>query len=829
MSTPLLSGPHDTGPGAYAFDQVVLGGEVTIARFTLRASELKQRVHELNPRGESKRTALIIVADTFILDDPVLGFDIVLLTTRVLDVTERNVPFVLTEKPDSGTSVLQVMFGELRGRRVDAWDKLIKVVRRDGGVWVPWAVVDEPTGARGFTCYHETKDNCFRGSEVTPATSYPSTEMHPFYSALRRPQVWNMAKAQFAAASLLFDEPTRRAEVLSMLQWIVFCTDAVALWKGPATIEAHHLNYQANALLLFARGGNGARYVPIWSEALIKTRIDDLLGVLRAYEERIRTLELREDIQGTVDALAAALRDVSAADDRALQESIRLNRADIAAQTRQFKELLWSYEMQEATVRLRYIVFQNGLQQRQIVKTTLAVLEIVGAVVQMGAACYAANFPDPKVAKTAATSATTQGHVVAGMFIDAGQVVKEAGKSEMLSILKKLKAHLDLSAKLGAFVGKAAQKANELNATTGMETRGTIEMPELAEMGALDPEMEWNIFVVRIEVMLQEFISDPDGAGTGAVTGAREYFIALRTLAEYGRALSLKSVALARLQSRALELAAQRNATQFAIERWNALHAEARTAAEKFSLGRAILLEASFNTKRSLVLLAEGYRAAHAYNNLAETPLRLRLTMDYSAMNEEFRSLKNDIASLFVVPIHMQEVTTDYFELPVVVATPGAVFPAEAHAVLRLNGGTEKPTLTWNMPIGDPPFKRWLSTSRSVYFVQEARFYLEGAEPGTDGMIGLRVSTTGQYHNGYGATPPATFVSQGISRDFIYDPTKGDAPSSTWKPFGRSKDNYMSPTPFTSWVATIERSGSLEALKKLRLKLWLVRQDAPGS
>ena len=829
MSTTLLSGPNDTGPGAYAFDQVVLGGEVTIARFTLRASELKQRLHELNPRGESKRTALIIVADTFILDDPVLGFDIVLLTTRVLDITQQNVPFVLTEKPDSGTSVLQVMFGELRGRRVNSWDHLIKVVKRDGKTWIPWEVVREPTGARGFTCYHETRDNRFHGSEVTVDSTYPSTHSHPFYSALRRPQVWNMAKAQFAAATLLLDNPARREEALSMLQWIVFCTNAVARWQGPTTIEAHHLNYQANALLLFARGGNGARYVPIWSEPLIKTRIDDLLGVLRTYEERIRTLEIRSDIQGTVDALAAALRDVSAADDRALQESIRLNNGDIAAQTKQFKELLWGYEMEEATVRLRYIVFKSGLAQKTIVRTTMAVLEIVGAVVQMGAACYGANFPDPKAAQTAATSATTQSQNLAGMFINAEQMIKDAIQSEMLSILKKLKAHLDLSAKIGVFVGKAAEKANELNATTGMETRGTIDMPELAEMGALDPEMDWNIFVVKIEVMLQEFISDPDGAGTGAVTGAREYFIALRTLAEYGRALSLKSVALARLQSRALELAAQRNATQFAIERWTALHAEARTAAEKFSVGRAILLEASLNTKRSLVLLAEGYRAAHAYNNLAETPLRLQLTMDYNAMNEEFRSLKNDIASLFVAPIHMQEVTTDYFELPVVVATAGVVFPAEPHAVLRLNGGTEKPTLTWSMPFVDPPFKRWLSTSRSAYFVQEARFYLEGAEPGADGMIGLRVATTGQYHNGYGATPPATFVSQGISLDFIYDPTKGDAPSSTWKPVGRSKDNYMSPTPFTSWVATIERSGSLAALKKLRLKLWLVRQNAPAA
>jgi hypothetical protein len=343
-------------------------------------------------------------------------------------------------------------------------------------------------------------------------------------------------------------------------------------------------------------------------------------------------------------------------------------------------------------------------------------------------------------------------------------------------------------------------------------------------MSALDPELEWNIFIQRIEVMLREFINgDKDNS---AVKGAKEYYISLCTLAEYGRALSLKTVTLARLQSRALELAAQRNAASFAIARWEALHTEAKTAEEKLSLCRALLLQAALNTKRSLLIMAEGYRAAHAYNRLAETPLKLRLTMDHAGMNEEFRSLKNDIASLFIPPAHMQEITTDFFDVPVIPEN-AKEFPSMPHAVLRTSGGG-KPTLTWTTSLADPPFANWLSSGRrSVYFVEEARFYLEGAEADAAGFINMRVSTTGQYENGHGAPPSARFVSQGLPLDFGYETKNTDAPYARWRPVGRTKDNYMSPTPFTTWHAVIERSGSLTGLKKIRMKLWLLRQDAP--
>lgn len=818
LNASLLAGPNDTGPGAYAFEQVILDSEFTIARFVLRASEVNARFRELNKAGKFKPLSVVIVADTFIIDEPQLMFDMTSIVARVLDTTEQHHPLRFPRNPHTGTAAMNVMFGEAPNRRPG-------VGVHNGIAWFPWQSSSEPNVARGFTADYENGQ--VHGTEVD-VLGGEAGRRHPFYDALRHPQIWNMAKAQFAAATLLFDEPAQRAQVVSMLRWIQHCTTAVNRFGGPARAEAQHMNYQSAALLLFAQGGANARYVPVWSESAIKTRIDDLLAVLRTYEERVRTLEIRSDIQGTVQALSDALRDVSAADRRAIDQSISLNAGDIAAQTKQFKDLLWAYELQEQTVKLRLILFKSGLEQKQLIRTTMAVLEIVGATVQLGVACYTANFPDPKIAQKAAEDAAKQAAEVGDVAAAAGEVATRAMFGGLIDALKKLKTHLELSAKIGVFAAKAAEKVNELSATSGMEGRGTIEMPELAEMGALDPELDWNIFIVKIEVMLNEFITDPDGAGTGAVAGAREYFIALRTLAEYGRALSLKSVALARLQSRALELGAQRQAAEFAIQRWTTLHAEAKTAAEKVSVCRSMLLEASLNTKRSLILLAEGYRAAHAYNNLVETPMRLRLTMDYNALHEEFRSLKNDIASLFVAPANAQEVTTGFFELPVVHATPGATLPPGPHVVLRTPVGA-KPTLTWSMPIARPPFEQWLSSTRSAYFVQEARFYLDGAEPDDKGMIGLNVATTGQYHNGYGGPPPVAFVSQGFALDFIYEPANGDAPSSTWKPVGRGKDNYMSPTPFTGWVATIDRAGSLAALKKLRVKLWLVRQTAPTS
>ena len=819
MSIAATSRASHGGADAYSFEQCKPGYDIIFAEPVLLASRVKKRIRELDPRGETRREILTLFADTFVLDDPQLGAPSTFLAARVIDVTAAA-PFMLSGEspfPFTGVQILtqQVWNGKLRimsgqGKEWQPPPETQKSLEVGRGPVVVTAIVEQANFDTQVASFDDRRD-----PRLADAIA----------DVTRHPQLWNTLKGQFAAACIGLSEPARLSEGVAQLRWIVLCTQGIVRAGGGFAAEAAQLNHQASALLLFA-GGGGPRYVPVWSEAYLKGRIDDFLGVLRNYEDRIRTLEVREDIKHTVQAFSSTLREVSVADEKALETIARINEGEIKALEKQYQELLWSYELQEHNVRLSFIIFKGGLAESATIKMTIAVLQIIGAAAQFAGAAYGANVPDPKAAEKAAETAASKGREMGDLAEEISRALVDAVKAEIVATMQRWKAQIERMIKMGKAAAQAMAKAAEIDKAKGMEARGTIELPDLSEMAVLDPEADWNIFIVKVEVLLREFIDGGDGGGS--VKGAREYYIALRTLAEYGRSLGAKAVAIARLQSRALEISAQLNAARFATSRWELLHEQAKTAGEKLSICRAMMLQAELNTKRSLLVMAEGYRAAYAYNHLQETPLQLRLIMDHAAMADEFYSIKNDVAELFLPPTHVQEVTTDFFELPVVGADANE-FPSRACAVLRLppSPGAGKPVLSWTTPIADPPFQKWLSDGRrSIYFIQEARFYLDGAEPDADGVIRLRVATTGTYANGYGAPPVATFVSQGTALDFGYEPKSAEPPFARWRPVGRTKDNYMSPTPFTTWTATIERAGSLAGLKTLRMKLWLLRQDA---
>jgi hypothetical protein len=813
MATDLLTTPAVAGD--YDFVQCAPGEalDTIVGRFTVKASEVNRLVRERDPTGLTHDAFLNVFADTFGLDEQFATSPFITIVARVIDVhpiltSHTSFPvLVMPINTSLHALAVQLLTQEVRG----------------GWLHITSAGTEELAVPYELTKPHTPLVVVWSASGRN-ATLESSAAPERIWEVAHNPYVWSLLKAQFAAACEWVEEPATKAAGVDVLRWVGQCTRALASATGPLAAEACQLNYQAAALLLLASGTGGAHYVPVWSAEYLKGRIDQLLGVLHGYELKIQGLEIKHDVQGTVEALSKALRDVAGADEKSLATAADLNQQEIDATWEQYYKLIWAYELQEHSVRLAYYGFKRGIDEAATLRTLGAVMEIVGAAAQIAGLYFGVAVPDPKVGgqvlseaqqKSAQLAKEAQG--ISGKISNAVQATYLAYTVNLTKTMEKLGKYAKLAAEAGVAAAKI-RKANQL------ESSSSIQLPDLSGVAALDPVLDWNLFITQAELTLRSSIN-----GTGEkeppIAGAKEYYMSLYALSEYGKALSTKAVVLTRLQGRALELEAQRNASRFAVQRWEQLHLKAQSAEEKLSLGRSLLLEASLNTKRSLLVMAEGYRAAYYYNNLTEPAMRLRLSMDYNALNEEFRSIKTDITSFFAQPRITQRLDTDYFTLPIVRA--GAMPPPQAHAVLT-QPTSGKPVLSWSMPLQEPPFQQWLGSSKkAVYFVEEAWFELEGAKPNPTGIIRLEVATSGTYENGYGGAPtteaPAgtRFISQGLALDYGYALGKSGEPFVRWQPIELSHDNYMRPSPFTTWLATIEQAGDLSQLHTLRIKLAL--------
>jgi hypothetical protein len=823
MSTLLLSASDSAALDQYAFEQCVADHDVIFARMTLRASEVRARIKALDPSGRTRGQGLILFADTFILDDSLLPSPAVSIVARVIDLSAQSFPFFLAEKASRGIAMLEILH-----QRVSHGP--LKIVSRSNpdDVWTLPAAA-RPPAAQVIACM----DTEAAGTKPRSFEVDVSAEPRRIAEVATDPHVWNILKAQFAAASLLLGNSGTRADALSMLEWIAACSHAIASRDSEYRAEACQLNFQASSLLLLSNAPPNIRSVPVWSKEHLQRRITDLLEILGNHEAKVRAVETRQDIKSALTALSSSLADIAQADAAALQVAIDGNKQEIDFLWDQYRALHWTFELQAYDIKLAYSRFELGLKQAQVITTTTAILKLVGAVVQFAAAAYGVSYPDPKAAAAAAEAARAGVEEYQGEINNLAQLVWAAHKQDIIASLKGMKTYFEKIMVVGKAAAEAAKSAQQINVAASIMDRGAFgPIPELAEMAAMDPETEWNIFSHNVEVTMREFLENREG--TGAITGAKEYYLNLRALAEYGRAVNLKGVALARAQSRALELAAQRQALRFASARWERLKADAQSDAEKLSLGKALLTEACLNTKRNILVMTEGYRAAYIYNQLKYPPLSdLSLSMDHAQLVEKYKGIKPDMDNFFATLAMPQSKDSGYFDFTIVAA--GSTAPVTGPtATLHQPAGGLPASISWTMPVVNPPFEAGLNRTKcAAFFVQEAWFFLEGAAPDANGFIALRVESSGAYQNGYSnpspplPTPvtPLRFLTRGHEFDFTYKPGEDNKVYTPWKPDGLSKDNYLSPTPFSTWTATIEKAGSLAGLKTLRVRLALVYQN----
>jgi len=664
-----------------------------------------------------------------------------------------------------------------------------------------------------------------RGSSNESSTSETAGSI---LDMVRHPMAWNMFKATFEAAAILVERgPAAVAEGISMLQWIYACTQLIASESSTIQAEAKDLAYQSSALLVLLAGGASAPYVPILSQDFYKDRISGLLNVVQSYEEKCDALQTQENIEQAVNSVAGALDAITKAESAAIQVSINNTQAEALALMKQYGKLLGLYNQQKNDIKLKQIIFQHGLEEKQVWTTVKAVIGAIEAVLAMAAAVGALAIA-PEAAPEAAAGAAKGAEAAAKGAESAAQAAEAAENvstawSELakgVTELKKLQDKLSKVLKAGAYVYEAA---NRLKTVASEDTTGPdLTAPDWAEIATTDPALQWTLFGSKVENALNPSVDS-------GVDGASDYLNSLRILIEYGKSLNTKAVALAVLEGHSLELRAQSDAAQFAQRRWALLANAATTMLQKQAALQALLNAHLVNAKRSLFLCAKGFAAAYFYRYLVEPTFQFAVTMTYLELTTQCAELQRGIENLLTHDPPDQPFDTGYFTIPVVRTTaPNERTPSVSRALLNTAG--PNPTLIWSIPINRPPFEGTVPNHTNMgVFVVEGWFYLLGAKPNSFGTVMLTVSTSGAYSNGYGKTGTALrFISPSFSMNFIYKPKFDGSPSvrmdgypidpiSPWQP-----DNprfYLNPSPFTEWLIVVNDAGSLDGLTAITMRL----------
>ena len=113
-------------------------------------------------------------------------------------------------------------------------------------------------------------------------------------------------------------------------------------------------------------------------------------------------------------------------------------------------------------------------------------------------------------------------------------------------------------------------------------------------------------------------------------------------------------------------------------------------------------------------------------------------------------------------------------------------------------------TLNWAVPIGTSQLEGVLpNRGECAIWISEASFFLDGVTPNSKNNVISVVSTSGTYENGFGPQADYTFVTKGLSGNYLYHADSG----TVFGPWQIDTAVYMTPTPYTQWTMTLPSDG----------------------
>ncbi len=811
---------------SYSFEQCAKGEEDAVfCALYLKMSEIVAKINTVTAVSNEEIPFLFVFADTLVLDTFKLPSSSVTIVARCIQVANDE-PLVV---PGDGLSQLLILTSDVEGPR-------LRILSEGLPEWAPDLTQPDLKISKSITFVRKTNPRMEVSSDITIIAD-----------RLRHPIAWNCLKAEFAAAVLLLERNTANATAAAaeMLRWIQTCTALAAKKDGPFQLEAKDLNYQSAALIVQSSAPGSAAYVPILSKDFYEKRVARLMAVVQAYEAELTKLETLSAVDAVAGNFSETLKSISNANIQSIDSVFDTAMEELAALKQEYNRLVYELYLQDMAVQTAEMHFRIALRMQEFWDKIEMIIGIASAVASLGSSVAGLS-----TAKTATRADKLLEAIAEHLNIDIdkqaeqvqnvidktrtlGQKIMEAGAKGFSKLADLAKSLETLQESIGLLANAAAQfqalyqTVSDAIPVLQGDSGPEIGLPDWANIGSLDPDLEWNAYMAEMDGQLKSY---------DHVSGIGSYRSTLVTYTEYAKAANRKATAMARVHARLFEIVAQKKAAQQASERWQKMEAEAKNAEQKKAIMLALLEQQVSNAKRSLLVAGRAYRAAYLYRWLSEPTMKVNLEMKHKDLAVEFAKITQDVEALLGAGKPPQAYDTDVIKVPVVrPKTPPGERPDGMYATLTSIDG--KRLLTWSMPISGSPFDGKLPPNdRLAVFIDEGWFYLAGAKPNASGTVIVKVTTSGEYANGYGkdaGTARRAFASAPLEMDFIYsvgnDGAANEPPNTPWKPANEIKASYMAPSPFTQFTLSVEDAGSLDELTAIHLRFrGVYHKVAPG-
>jgi len=774
--------------------------EVVACGLTVRLSDVLAGA----PAGG--RRSITVYADTFAIDMPRLDVDGAVICARVLDLSGLAGGQLAMRLPPRDAAVIEIVAQESTRQFV---------VQPDGGgaSWTP------PLGLAPLQADFFIIDSKGKGQASTAADSASLADV------LSRSWALNSLRASATAATYLStsDNATDVATARSMLGWVVACITAFAK-SGPLPADYAELYYQAAGLLVTLTVASGALFVPVLSSVFYKDQVSTLVTAVAAYEQRIGELDASTDLLKTLAKLGAAFEGAAQDEAAPLQTQLDTIAQNIKALNDTLETLQLQFISQQSDCGARLAIMQAKIKLMQGAQFLVASLKGIVEFYMIGAN-IALIFVDPAAgaagAKEAIKSALEIGKTAFEQIEKNGRDIAAAaagagGSPDLLATSEQM-----ITSQL-QMVG-AVQAGQILWASGQAGESGTALPPAMASV-SIDPALAWNSWMAVVEAQMSTVIAGITGDfSDDAKEAANDYLASLRILAEYGKAIGAKTVALAGQLADGSLVRARIAAVMNTAARWQQLQAQARNDQERKAVMRGLLQSRADALKQSVFLAWTYYRASYTYLYFTPPPVTVSVDMTAAQLTDRVAAMSQWVGRLLgespdgtQVKLPAQDVA---ITLAFDIVPPGLPNRGSIDQALLARGADGRWRLTWTVPIGTRQLQGVLPNGGNVaIWIREVVFVVTGVQPNDRGNVIASVAVSGTYQNGFAPNAIYRFVSKGLTGDYGY----AVATNTPYIPWRIDPQVYTTPTPFTQWTMVFDPDGgdpSDAQVLELRLKI----------
>ncbi len=731
-----------------------------------------------------------IFADTLILDVPSVTTAGLMLVVRNVDTTALAGQPLSIAPTAAGAVAVQVLAGGATGGKFQ-----LAIAGQAG------AAVSPPTSSTNLlvTTYVASRGESLSALPPAPGNGL---SMLVAYS-------WTMNSlyAAFAAAARLMDvagSAPAKSTAQSMLAWIVACTANLGgdpKWPS----DYAQLYNQASALLVTLNVAPGATYVPVLAQAYYGKHMNDILAVVRAYEDQMRTLSTQQNIAQAIATVSGTLQGVANDEVAPLRTQLDAINANIGSLFDDILTLRSSFTLQNQRAHSAFQVLQEEISADNITAQLAADLDLAMNVISLGFDAAKAGTGD-----AGATKDAILGSVAAVKSLVAAIHAGEGGGMDDLSTQATALLQGQSALMQAVLQGRLLWQQAIDKATFGV-------LPTSLTAITIDPVTDWDNYIASAEAAIANLQRNVGGDPQAA---AETYLASLKVLAGYGKAIGGKYVAYVGQLAQATIVIAQIKAAQDVQARWQATMAQASSQEQMLAALKAVVLGRIQAVKRSLYLAWTAYADSYFYLNFQSPPRTLNLDMDAAQLQSALVGVADWVAQAVGSASEGQHVELPsndaQIELAFAVLAEGAKSSGDDAALLARtsDGGW---ALTFTVPLGTAQLEGVLpNNGRCAIWISQAAFFLDGVTANRKGNVIAKVSTSGTYQNGVSGADAHTFVTKGLEGDYAYRV----ADSSIYSPWSIDTQVYMTPTPYTQWrIVLPSGGGDPSTASRLRLKL----------